>query len=298
MPPASNYEQFTAAVAEAYPRLPKQLQRIAQFVLEHPDDLAFGTIATIAESAQVQPSAMIRFANSLNFGGFTEIQLLYRARMLQRSGSYRERIGAMLQSEPEEPSESSVLHQFVSDGMADLARLQENVNQRDLTTAAKAICKARRVHGLGQRRAFPVACYLAYALGELEIHAHLVDGVGGMLPGSLRQINTDDILIVTSFKHYSRDVIDAASATHGRGVPVLAITDFALSPLKPHATVCFEVGRGPDAPFGSLVSPLCLAQALVVSAGQHLVDPGRKGRAQAARKPTTQRKPANVGARA
>lgn len=295
---ASNFEQFSAAVTEAFPRLPKQLQRIAQYVLEHPDDLAFGTIASIAQAAQVQPSAMIRFANSLEFGGFTEIQQLFRARMLRRSGSYRERIGVMLRSDETGPSETGVLHRFVSDGMADLARLEENVHQADLIAAVDAICKARTVHVLGQRRAFPVACYLAYALGQLEIHAQLVDGIGGMLPGALRQISADDILIVTSFKNYSRDVVDAASATQARGIPVLAITDFALSPLKPFATVCFEVGRGPDAPFESLVSPMCLAQALVVGTGQQLVDPGRMRARKSVRPAPAKRKPARKGERA
>jgi DNA-binding MurR/RpiR family transcriptional regulator len=60
------------------------------------------------------------------------------------------------------------------------------------------------------------------------------------------------------------------------GVPVVAITDFALSPLKPHATVCFELGQGPNPAFRSLVAPLCLAQALVVSVGHQLVSPQRK----------------------
>ena len=129
------------------------------------------------------------------------------------------------------------------------------------------------MHVLAQRRAFPVACYLAYALGQLDIRIQLLDGVGGMLTDALRQIDSTELLLVTSFKNYSSDVIAAAQAAHERGVPVLAITDFALSPLKPHATVCFELGQGPDAAFRSLVAPLCLAQALVVSAGHRLLSP-------------------------
>jgi hypothetical protein len=43
-----------------------------------------------------------------------------------------------------------------------------------------------------------------------------------------------------------------------------------LSPLKPYARIAFELGHDSRRPFRSLVGPLCLAQALVVSTGHHL----------------------------
>jgi DNA-binding MurR/RpiR family transcriptional regulator len=275
MPRATDFEAFAAAVSEAYPRLSPQLQQIAQFVTEHPDQLALGTVATVAEAAGVQPSALIRFANALEFGGFTEMQQVFRTRLLDRSSSYRERIDAMRRSKGPGAAGAGVLHQFVSEGMAELGHLEDNVHADDLAAAAALICRAKRVHVLAQRRAFPVACYLSYALAQLDMRVQLVDGVGGMLPDVLRQIGSDELLLVASFKNYSSDVIDAAQAAHTRGVPVVAITDFALSPLKPHAQVCFELGQGPNPAFRSLVAPLCLAQALVVSVGHQLVSPKR-----------------------
>lgn len=281
MPRATDFEAFAAAVSEAYPRLSPQLQQIAQFVTEHPDQLALGTVATVAEAAGVQPSALIRFANALDFGGFTEMQQVFRTRLLDRSSSYRERIDAMRRSKGAGAGGSGVLHQFVSEGVAELGHLEDNVRAEDLDAAVALICRARRVHVLAQRRAFPVACYLSYALAQLDIRVQLVDGVGGMLPDVLRQIGADELLLVASFKDYSRDVVDAAQAAHARGVPVVAITDFALSPLKPHAAVCFELGQGPNPAFRSLVAPLCLAQALVVSVGHRLVAPRRAPARQA-----------------
>ena len=275
MPRAATFEEFANAVTDAYPRLSPQQQQIAQFVLEHPDHLALGTVATVAEAVAVQPSALIRFANALEFGGFTEMQRVFRSRLLDRSSSYRERIDAMRRNSRKPEAASGVLHQFVAEGVAELSQLEDNVHVDDVAAAATLIARASRVHVLAQRRAFPVAAYLAYALAQLDVKAQLLDGVGGMLPDVLRQIGSDELLLVTSFKNYSPDVIEAAAVAHQRGVPVIAITDFALSPLKPHARVCFELGPGPDAAFRSLVAPLCLAQALVVSVGHRLVAPAK-----------------------
>jgi DNA-binding MurR/RpiR family transcriptional regulator len=283
---AATFEEFANAVSGAYARLTKQQQQIAQFVLERPDDLALGTVATVAEAVGVQPSALIRFANTLGFAGFTEMQQLFRARLLDRVGTYRDRIDVIRRSNGSAAPEAGVLHQFVVSGMADLGALEDNVGAQDLAEAARLISRATRVQVLAQRRAFPVACYLAYALAQLDIKAQLMDGVGGMLADSLRQMVPGELLLVTSFKNYSLDVVQAAEQARARGITVIAITDFALSPLKPCATVCFELGQGPDAAFRSLVAPLCLAQALVVGTGHEL-----------AKRPSASRSSARPGAR-
>jgi len=286
---APTYNELKEALGRAYPDLPKQLQRIARFALDKPDELALGTVAVIAASADVQPSSVIRFANALGFGGFSEMQQVFRGHLIERSSSYRERIDQLRRTSRAKPEGGGVLHQFVGDAVAELGQLEENVHAADIAAATELICGAARVHVLAQRRAFPVACYLAYALGQLELRTHLLDGMGGMLAESLRSIAPDDLLIVASFQNYSRDVIEAAAAAHDRGVAVVALTDSALSPLKQSARVCFELGEGTHQAFRSLVAPMCLAQALVVGAGHRLAEGpapaprrARRGKAAAA----------------
>ena len=271
------YDQLKDNLARAYGELPKQLQRIARYALDRPDELALGTVAAIAAAAEVQPSAMIRFANALGFSGFSEMQQVFRSHLIARSSSYRERI-EQLRRNKRSPETGGVLHQSVGDAVAELDRLDESISAADMDKAAQLICVAHRVHVLAQRRAFPVACYLAYALGQLELRTHLLDGVGGMLNESLRNVSPHDLLIVASFHSYSQDVIDAAAAVHAQGIPVVALTDSALSPLKRSATVCFEMGEGAAQAFRSLVAPMCLAQALVIHAGHKLADASAAGK--------------------
>lgn len=281
MSPASSFQEFTDAVSAAYPGLSPQQRLIAQYVLEHPDELALGTAATVAEAAGVQPSALVRFANTMQLSGFSELQRLFRHRLLEHAGTYRQRISAMKPATAAKGSAATALHAFVERGVADLRQLERAVSDELLRAAARLLCAARRVHVLAQRRAFPVAAYLAYALGQLDLRVQLHDGIGGMLGASIRQIERGEVLLVTSFRNYSPEVVEAASDAKARGVEVIAITDHALSPLKPASELCLEIGAGAPAPVGSLVAPLCLAQALVVATGQCLVGP-RNGRRKAA----------------
>ncbi len=291
MTAALNYDDLKDAISRVYPTLPKQLQLIARFALDKPNELALGTVAAVADAAGVQPSALIRFSNALEFGGFSEMQGVFREHLVERSVSYRERIDQLRRHGKANNGGTGVLHQFVGEAVSELGQLEENVSEADITSAAQLICAARHVHVLAQRRAFPVASYLAYALSQLELKTYLLDGLGGMLANSLNNVEPEDVLLVASFHSYSQEVIDAANAAHARGIPVIAITDSALSPLKPSARVCFELSLGSEKAFRSLVAPLCLAQAVVVSTGHQLTEQSARGAAKTVAKPATKTAP-------
>src|ERR1051325_8575035 len=164
----TTFQEFADALSDAAPRLSPQQRLIAQHVLEHPDDFALGTAATVAEAAGVQPSALVRFANALSFSGFSDLQQVFRHRLLQQAGTYRERISAMKASKPARGN-AALLQSSIEQGVSDLHTLERSVNDEALQQAARLLSAADRVHVLAQRRAFPVAAYLAYAFGQLHV---------------------------------------------------------------------------------------------------------------------------------
>ena len=273
MQAAASYGELKESITRAYPEMSKQLQRIARYALERPDALALGTVAAVAEATEVQPSAMIRFANALGYRGFSDMQLVFRGHLVERSSSYRERIAQLRRRQANgQRGPAAVVHQLVGDAVAELGRLEENLDAARMARAVKLLSRASRIHVLAQRRAFPLAAYLTYALSQLELKAQLLDGVGGMLAQSLRAIGTDELLVVASFRNYTAEVVEAARHCHARKVPVLAITDGPLSPLVEVSSVWFELPDDSSRPFRSLVAPMCLAQALVVSTGHQLAE--------------------------
>ena len=230
----------------------------------------------MAQANAVQPSSMIRFANALGFDGFSQMQQVFRATWSsarRRTASASSRCGAAAQR----PATPACCTSSSARRSASCSSSRSTSIRRASRAAAKLLAGAPQIHVLAQRRAFPVACYLAYALNQLELRAHLLDGLGGMLGEFARSIRAGDVLLVASFRNYTPAVVETALACRARGVSVIAITDSALSPLKPAADVCFELGDDSTRPFRSLVAPLCLAQALVVSTG-HQLAAGASGR--------------------
>ena len=64
-----SYDELRGAIAQRHRALSGRLQQIAEFVLDHPTDVALGTVAEIAERSGVPPSAMRRAVE-----GFTGLE--------------------------------------------------------------------------------------------------------------------------------------------------------------------------------------------------------------------------------
>lgn len=269
IPPAS-FETLKKNIEGSYSDLSEHLRRIGRFALEHPNDIALGTVVQVAKSANVQPSAVIRFANAFGYKGFSEMQLIFRGNLLDRSDSYRDRINQMRTHQAAGGGAGDILHQLVTAAIGDLGSLDEQILQKDVAKAVRLLATGPRIFLLAQRRSFPIVGYLAYALGRLELKTHLLDGVGGMLQESLRAISQKDVLMVASFRDYTPAVVEAAVAAADIGCSIIAITDGPLSPLKAPSNVCFELMTDSNQAFRSLVGPMCLAQALVVGTGYYL----------------------------
>ncbi len=264
--PPRDFERFRARLLDRRERLPSRLVRAAEYALAQPDEIAFGTVASVAEAAEIQPSALIRFAKALGYNGFSELQEVFRHRLRERWPPYGERLAKLRTEAPDGPA--GLLKRFSASSALSLAKLDDTVVPEDLERAVSVLAGAGTIHLLGLRRAFPVASYLAYALGKLQVPANLVDHVGALAGEQIGAARDGDALIAISFTPYTPATIELANAFSGRGLPVVAITDSAFSPLAPAATARIEIVEADVGGFRSLAATFCVAMTLAVAVAE------------------------------
>jgi DNA-binding MurR/RpiR family transcriptional regulator len=266
--PPESFDHFQRRVIEIEPHLPKRLRQAAAYALEHPDEFALGTASALARNADVQASTLVRFAQTLGFAGFSELQEMFRARLRNRWPDYSERLRALQQNASDSGDPSHLLFGFADSAAASIARLRETVQRRELDQAVNLLAEAGTIHCLGQRRSFCVAHYLTYALSQLGVPASLIDNVGGLGPEELARAGAGDALIAASFSPYAPFTLDLATRARRASVPIVVITDSALSPLARLADVRFEVVESDFGSFRSLSATFCLAMTLAVAVGE------------------------------
>ncbi|QEL25595.1 MurR/RpiR family transcriptional regulator [Bosea sp. F3-2] len=254
--------------------LPKRIAQIAAYALDNPDEIAFGTAASIAVSAGVQPSTLIRFAQHLGFDGFTSLQAVFRERLRERNSSYEERLNTLRAGESGVARNHRIFDGFLTASRKSLDVMSRALDDAALDRAIATLAEAETIYILARRRSFPVASYLAYALGKLEVRNQLVESAAGLSPEIISFATPKDAALVISFSPYTPTTIEDARGLAERGVPVVAITDSAFSPLASVAQTWFEVAEADFGGFRTLSSTMALAMALAVGIG----DARRAGR--------------------
>ena len=264
--------ELKAAITEQYASLSKRLSQVAQYLLDNPSAIAFGTVAVISKDAGVHPSTLVRFANTFGYSGFSEMQGLFQQGLLQEAPSYQERIRLSKQDSetPNSNEQAPLLNQFVSANTQALEHLAETVPAADMEQAIDILLQAKATYIVGVRRAFVVSTYFSYALRHIDRRAYLIDGAGGMFKEQATTMKAEDALIAISFHPYAAETQGVVDQALSRNVPLILITDSLLSPLASQAAVCFIVKEAEVNAFRSLSSSLCLAQSLSIGLAYRL----------------------------
>ncbi|MGQ7246461.1 MurR/RpiR family transcriptional regulator [Halomonas sp. V046] len=262
-----DFVALEAQITEQYPTLSRRLQQTARFLLDHPQEVAFATVAKLAEQAGVTPSTLIRFANSFGFKGFSDMQKLFRARLVDELPNYSERIHAVRTATGETPSGTQLLWEFAEANREMLEQLPGRIDPRLLEAALDIFEHAEAIHVMGARRSFVVASYANYALNHIDKPSHLVSGLGGMHMEQIKAIGPRDALLVVSFSPYAQETRDIAELARERNVPVVAITDSSLSPLARIADITLVVQEAEVKSFRGLTATLCLTQSMAIALG-------------------------------
>lgn len=263
--PPRDFQGLKAHIAARAGGLPRRLAQVATYALDNPDEIAFGTVSSIAGQAGVQPSTLVRFAQSMGYQGFSELQDVFRLRLRDRILNYDERI-AQLRQHALSASKSNVIFQGFSDAAAaSLGSLREKLDPATLDRAVEVLARAETVYLVGLRRSFPISSYMAYALGKLGVRSILVDAVGGLAAEQFGFAGPKDAVLAISFTPYASETVSLAQAAAGRKVPLVSITDSPFSPLAQLADVWLDVAEANFEGFRSMAATLTLAMTLTVA---------------------------------
>lgn len=269
---ANNPTQLTILqdeIRRRYDTLSKRLKQVARYILDNSNSVAFDTVASIAQQADVPPSTLIRFANAFGFSGFNEMKQMFKQHLMEETANYTERARLFRQTTtddatpPETPTE--ILNMFTMVNTQALQQLAMQTSGDDLQRAVALLAEAENIYVIGLRRSFSVASYLTYALRHLDRKAFLIDGLGGMFTEQLSLVGPKDVVVAVSFSPYAREVVELVALGAQRKARQIAITDSQVSPLAAFSDVCFVVREAQVDGFRSQVASLCLAQTLAVS---------------------------------
>ncbi|MGN6549470.1 MAG: MurR/RpiR family transcriptional regulator, partial [Pararhizobium sp.] len=198
-----SFEELRVHVSARQEGLPKRLAQAARFALSHPDEIALGTAASIADAAGVQPSTLVRLAHHLGDEGFSDVQSVFRDRLQPRASTYEERLRKIESGAGGESYDSALLNGFVSAGRQSLDRLSETISSAEFGRCVGVLAKADTIYLIARRRSYPLIAQMSYAFAKLKIRAMTVDSSNGIDTELVELATPADAAIACSFAPYA-----------------------------------------------------------------------------------------------
>jgi DNA-binding MurR/RpiR family transcriptional regulator len=266
--PPREFRELRDLIVEKRDKMPKRLAQVANYTIEFPDDIAFGTVGRISEQAAVQPSTLVRFAKALGYSGFSELQAVFQQRLRDRPNNYEARLQSFDAHATGLSPAVALIDGFSQAAIRSVERLKERIKLDTLEEAARILALAETIYLIGLRRSYPVTSYLSYALGTLGARTVLVGSPNGVDRELLSFAGPRDAALAVSFTPYSATTIEYARQVAGQNTPLIAITDSPFSPLVFNTSVWFEVVEADFEGFRMLAATMTLATTLAVAVAE------------------------------
>ena len=134
-----------------YDRLTQSQKRIAEYIIEHSQEVAFSTVDQMAERLDVNPSTIVRFAYRLGLNGFTDLQ----ERMQELVRGQLSRIGdPVSESEAAGHLEGTSFGASLSHDWQSLHHTIAGFDAAAFDRAVNALARARRVYVVAELSSF------------------------------------------------------------------------------------------------------------------------------------------------
>ena len=256
----ANYDTISR-INEKFNKMSKSHKKIATYVIDHYEQVAFMTAAKLAKAVGVSEATIVRFAYALEYEGYPEFQDDLAEWVKNKLNSVQ-RVGAKYGKSTQSELLASVLS-------ADIEKIQdtiEHVDAQAFETAVNIILSVKHIYIIGLRSCKPLAEFLHFYLNIIRGDVYLLDSTSTSETfEQMLRINEKDAVIGISFPRYSMRTLKAMEMANDRNAKVITITDTIHSPMCLYSSCNLMARSDMVSIVDSLVAPLSLINALVVA---------------------------------
>ncbi|MDO8312628.1 MAG: hypothetical protein Q7T25_11880, partial [Sideroxyarcus sp.] len=133
--PPKSYEDLIRVIHDRYEQMSKTYQKIALYLTQNPNEVAVMSVNAIGDKTGIHASSFVRYAQSLGFRGFKELQAVFQRRLTTAAPGFDARVKA-LEDElgtKEDRSDLGFLRDIVVRDMTSLQDLLANISAEQIS---------------------------------------------------------------------------------------------------------------------------------------------------------------------
>ncbi|OOM09221.1 MurR/RpiR family transcriptional regulator [Clostridium saccharobutylicum] len=249
--------QVYKKIAEKMPNMSKAQEKIAKYILSHPNSIPFLTVEKLANLSGVSIATVTRFVIFLGYKGYPDFLKDTQESMQQQVNKVERRKQNVCDKEKD-------IYGIFEDDLINIKSTMEDLNLYELDKAVNLLINAKKIYIVARGSSSALAIFLKYYLDLMFNNISLIESIE-QIPKQISKFSGEDVVIGISFERYARSTVEIYAHLKKRGASTIAITDNMLSPLIPYSdTTLTAISKGTSL-IKSFVAPLSLINSLIMS---------------------------------
>jgi DNA-binding MurR/RpiR family transcriptional regulator len=250
-------------------------RKVARSLLASYPAAGLGTVAELAEQAQVSAPTVLRLLTRLGFGGYPDFQRELRAELAERDTSPLSAYSAQAQDPRAMEGALAKARSVLPDAVA---RTLRDLPEAEIEAAVRLLAdRQSRVTAYGGRFSRLLAHYLVLHLIQIRGNARVLPDSPVERVDALVDVGRRDVVVLFDYRRYEEATEALARAAIARGAKIILCTDQWLSPIAGLATVVLPCAVDSPSPYDSFTPSLAVLETVIAA----LIE--RSGPATAAR---------------
>jgi DNA-binding MurR/RpiR family transcriptional regulator len=251
-------QRVSEILRDRFDTFSRSQKAIARYIIDHLEETGYLSAEELARKGNTSSSTVVRFAQSLGFHGYPELQKAARDEYRLGAGSR--------QIVHEDQLLLAVEEDFLTRSLkTDMLSLEETLAKNSLavfTAAIDALAGATQLLVVGLHEAAILARHAAYVFELLGVPTLAVTDGSEANVARLTRLGPEDVVLAVGFRRAHPLTLSFAGKAATLGVTTIVITDNSLSELADKGDITLFADIDSTFFAHSLVGPLSLVSAL------------------------------------
>lgn len=258
--PENNLD-FGLVISEKFSDLTKSEKRIANFLRKNQEEAAFLSAAEIAKRLNLSEATLVRFARTLGFSSYPAMRSVLQdnfRRRVTHSSRIRGRLDDLREA-------GDIFERLAVTEIDYLSQALESIDRTAMKKAVDLFKKHKRIFVFGLGPSISLVDLMEIRLRRFGKDVVPLINSGREVIEPLLNLHSDDLLFVICFFDQNPTLNLVLEYGLEVGCPIIMLTDTLDTILNGKAEVTLAARRGPVGAFHSLVVPMTVINAILLS---------------------------------
>ena len=236
--------------------LPSSEQKVATYILAHPQDVLYMTINELSVSAESSPAAVVRFCKSVGTRGFGHLKVRLSAELGQE-----ETVGYMDIEDQE--SVASIVKKTLSNTVQTLENTAHQIEGQAVEQVVEMLQKAETIYVYGVGASFLIAEDIAQKWRRLGKRIYAMSDYH-LLMSDMATQSDGAIFFGVSYSGETKEVLQLVEKAKEFGLKTIGLSRIGNHKLSQRVDVLLSTARAPEAKLRSAATSSRFAQLFVI----------------------------------